>query len=190
MKFKTFRILVTLGILGGIGWGVSKLHHSDPPHEQQAAMAQPDPAPMPAPAYVPPPPTPSPAAPVYAAPTPAPAPAAASAAEAPAAPASTLFIATLRGSLEDWLTSNGDRHGLMKQQVIIANAPYQITALRFKEGDAEKFSNDPSQWSQFRIDFDRDGITDEKWLLKNGHTYKREVLDGNGKTTATQYFDK
>ena len=96
----------------------------------------------------------------------------------------------LRAKLESWLSEHGDRAGMMQRKDILPNGSYRITVLRFKEADAVKFSNDLSQWSQFRIDLDRDGKDDEKWLLKNGHTYKRETLDSNGRTVATQYFDK
>jgi hypothetical protein len=96
----------------------------------------------------------------------------------------------VRGMLEAWLTAHGDRGGKMRMNDILPAAPFKATAIRFPDVDAAKFSNDPRQWSQIRLDLDRDGVDDEKWLLKNGHTYKREVLDAAGRTTVTQYFDK
>ncbi len=96
----------------------------------------------------------------------------------------------VRGMLEAWLTAHGDRGGQMRMNDILPAAPFKATAIRFPEADAARFSNDPRQWSQIRLDLDRDGVDDEKWLLKNGHTYKREVLDAAGRTTVTQYFDK
>lgn len=94
----------------------------------------------------------------------------------------------MRVRLEDWLKAHGNRQNAMRLTDILPNEPFKVTVIRFKEEDAVKFSNDASQWSQFRLDLNRDGIDDEKWLLKNGHTYKRETLDRNGKTVQTEYF--
>jgi hypothetical protein len=96
----------------------------------------------------------------------------------------------VRTLLEGWLATHGDRQGKTRLDDILPNAPFKATAIRFPDADAAKFSDDPRQWSQIRLDLDRNGVDDEKWLLKNGHTYKREVLDGRGRTTTTEYFDR
>ncbi len=170
MKFKTFRNIASVGVIcavGIAGWGAVKLFSGGPPSDGRIAIQAPT-APT-VPVDNPPPAPPAP--PV-------------------AAPSGPPSVEELRTKLESWLSVNGDRGGLMQRKDIFPNEPYRINVLRFKEADAAKFSNDPSQWSQFRIDLNRDGFDDEKWLLKNGHTYKREALDGNGRTVATQYFDK
>ena len=94
----------------------------------------------------------------------------------------------VKSALEDWLNTNGDRHGLMRQNDILPNAKFRATAIRFKDVDAVKFSNDTRQWSQFRLDLNRDGVDDEKWLLMNGKIHKREILDARGQTTSVHYF--
>jgi hypothetical protein len=99
-----------------------------------------------------------------------------------------LSTAEIRGKIEKWLTDNPDRKGQEKQVDILPGEPFRATAIRFKEQDAAKWSNDPKQWSQIKLDLNRDGIDDEKWLLKNGHTYKRETLDPAGNVTSTEYF--
>ena len=94
----------------------------------------------------------------------------------------------LKKKLSLWLTLNSDRHGLMKKDDILPSESFRATAIRFPQSDAVKWSNKDSQWSQIKIDLDRNGIDDEKWLLKNGDLYKREVLDTTGKTSLTEYF--
>lgn len=94
----------------------------------------------------------------------------------------------VRAAVEQWLSYNSDRKGKNKLVDVIPNQSFKVTAIRFPDADAAKFSDNPSQWSQIKIDLTRDGIDDEKWLLKNGRLYKREIMDGNGKTTQTTYF--
>jgi hypothetical protein len=94
----------------------------------------------------------------------------------------------LKQKLGLWLTLNSDRHGLMKKENILPNESFRATVIRFPQSDAVKWSNKDSQWSQIKIDLDRNGLDDEKWLLKNGELYKREVLDSTGKTTFMEYF--
>jgi hypothetical protein len=94
----------------------------------------------------------------------------------------------LKQKLGLWLTLNSDRHGLMKKENILPNESFRATAIRFPQSDAVKWSNKDSQWSQIKIDLDRNGLDDEKWLLKNGELYKREVIDSSGKTTFMEYF--
>src|SRR5581483_2341686 len=96
--------------------------------------------------------------------------------------------AELKQKLGKWLADNPDRHGMMRREDILPRENFRATAIRFPQSDAIKWSNNDSQWSQIRIDLDRDGRDDEKWLLKNGGLYKREVLDSNGNTTFTEYF--
>ena len=95
----------------------------------------------------------------------------------------------LREKLERWLEANPDRQGRMRANDILPQESFRADAIRFPEADAKKFSSLDSQWSQFRIDLNRDGRHDEKWLLKEGHTYKREVLDATGATISTSYFE-
>lgn len=90
--------------------------------------------------------------------------------------------------MDQWLNTHPDRHGKNKWFDILPNELFRATAIRFPETDASKWSNNSSQWSQIRLDLNRDGVDDEKWLLKNGHTYKREVLDANGRVIFTEYF--
>jgi len=95
----------------------------------------------------------------------------------------------LKKKISLWLTLNSDRHGLMKKDDILPGESFRATAVRFPQKDAVKWSDKDSQWSQIKIDLDRNGIDDEKWLLKNGSLYKREVLDATGKTSLTEYFN-
>ena len=103
-------------------------------------------------------------------------------------PRQSLSTAQIRSDLDAWLQANPDRQGKTKSMDILSAASFRATAIRFPDDTAGKWSDDPRQWSQIRLDLDRDGTDDEKWLLKNGHTYKREVLDRSGKVTATEYF--
>ena len=94
----------------------------------------------------------------------------------------------LKQKLGLWLTLNSDRQGLMKKENILPNESFRATAIRFPQSEAVKWSNKESQWSQIKIDLDRNGLDDEKWLLKNGELYKREVIDSSGKTAFMEYF--
>lgn len=105
----------------------------------------------------------------------------------PAAP-DPLSTEAIRTKIEDWLDANPDRNGQMKLVNFLPRAPFRATAIRFPEADAVKWTSDPRHWSQIRLDLDRDGTDDEKWLLKNGHTYKREVLDRSGRTISSEHF--
>lgn len=169
MKYTTFRNMVAvLGIAAVIGGGalaIKSFGGSDNPPPTHITPV----------AYVPPPV-------VQQNPLPPPSPVATNAVRA--------TTEEVRTALEIWLTAYGDRQGQMQRRDVLPNATFKATAIRFKEADAVKWSDNSSQWSQIRLDLDRDGVDDEKWLLKNGHTYKREMLDGNGRTTSTQYFDK
>ena len=100
----------------------------------------------------------------------------------------TPTTADIREAIENWLTQNPDRFGQMKLVNFLPTAPYRATAIRFQETEAAKWTSDPRQWSQIRLDLNRDGVDDEKWLLKNGHTYKREVIDRQGRTTFSEHF--
>jgi len=101
-----------------------------------------------------------------------------------------LETSLVKNMVEQWLTTHGNRSGKMRRDNFLPDAPFRATAIRFPSGSAEQFSNDPQQWSQIKIDLNRDGVDDEKWLLKNGRTYKREVLAGDGRTVvSTQYFN-
>lgn len=99
-----------------------------------------------------------------------------------------LTVEVLRSKVEAWLRQNPDRRGQMQIPDIMPNEPFRATAVRFQDPDARKWSNDSRQWSQIKIDVNRDGIYDEKWLLKNGWTYKRETLNAAGQSTNTEYF--
>jgi len=94
----------------------------------------------------------------------------------------------LRMKIEQWLDQYGNRRGKNKLADIMPYEAFRATAIRFPENDAVRWSNNPNQWSQVKLDLNRDGIDDEKWLLKNGHTYKREILDSNGRVMHTEYF--
>ena len=171
MKYKTFiRLAAVAGVSGllGTAYLVNRAVH--------ASASEPEPLAEPAPAPALPPAVPSPL-PVATAPVAAPA----------AAPPTTT---ELRATLEAWLETHADRHGEMRAVDIFPAATYRATAVRFPPADAVRFSNDPSQWSQIRIDLDRNGVDDEKWLLRNGHTYKREILAADGRTVfgAPEYF--
>lgn len=102
-------------------------------------------------------------------------------------PAPVPTTSQIRTALDQWLALN-PRTGTMKLVDILPQEPYKATVLRFPEADAVKWSNDPNQWSQVRLDLNRDGKDEEKWLLKNGRTYKREILGASGKTITTEYF--
>lgn len=172
MRYKTFtRITWFGGICVAVltAWGISGIFLG-------SGKPAPAPAPVqtvtaPPPAYVEPPPV-------------------AVAQPAPLAEKVPPTVGQLRAKLEDWLTVHGDRGAQMKWKDIFPDEPYQVTVLRFKDPDAAKFSNDARQWSQFRLDLDRDGVDDEKWLLKDGRTYKRETLDASGHSIQTEYFNK
>ncbi len=97
----------------------------------------------------------------------------------------------LAAKIEGFLSAHGKNRGRQQWVNCMPEEPFRATAVRFKEADAVKWSNDPDQWSQVRLDLDRDGRDDEKWLLKNGHTYKREVLGPDGKSVVkTEYVKR
>lgn len=98
-------------------------------------------------------------------------------------------ISVVRKKIERWLTDYPDRKGKNRFEDLLPAESFKATAVRFSENDAVKWSNDTRQWSQIKLDLNRDGVDDEKWLLKNGHTYKREALDRNGRVTSTEYFN-
>lgn len=186
LKFKTFRILA---VLGGLALFIGTCTVAQRALTSRASQAHPAvtakaPAPTPAAQDFPMPTRPPPPA-MHPHP-PAPPVAVTPPAQPPAQTAMT--TAEIKAAVDQWLTANGDRHGRQKLVDIMPDRPFRATAIRFREDDAVKFSNDPSQWSQIRLDLDRDGTDDEKWLLKNGRTYKRETLDRNGRTKATEYF--
>lgn len=97
-------------------------------------------------------------------------------------------VQELKTAIGEWLVVHADRGDLRQMKDILPGRSYSAKVVRFKEEDAVKFSDNPSQWSQVRLDLDRDGDDDEKWLLKNGGLYKREVLDSSGRTVSTEYF--
>jgi hypothetical protein len=176
MKFRTFRILALfagLTTVGGLGYLIFAPGHAP-------AVVQPPPPSLPPPAPPPPalpPPPQQPSAPVVPEPP------------APPRPSSTdATTDRIRAKLEQWLTQHPNRQGKTKLEDILPSESFKATMVRFPEPDASKWSNDPGQWSQVRIDLNRDGHDDEKWLLKNGHTYKRETLDSTGRVVSTQYF--
>lgn len=110
--------------------------------------------------------------------------------QAPLPPRSTYNVDQLKGRLDAWLTTHADRQGQTRAHDILPGESFCATAVRFNEESAARFSNNPSQWSQIRLDLNRDGTDDEKWLLQNGRTYKREVLDINGHSVIyTQHFN-
>lgn len=169
MKFKTFRIIaafVCLGTVLSLGFCAIKLVSSvaNRPKTDQTAVVTQEPAPV---AVVP-------SVPV--------------AAPAVEAPRAQLTQGEVRMRVEAWLTSHANRGAKGKLVDIMPSEPFRATAIRFPEADAKRWSNDPSQWSQIKLDLDRDGVDDEKWLLRNGETYKREVLDRSGKVIQTEYF--
>ncbi len=90
--------------------------------------------------------------------------------------------------MTDWLEANPDRRGQMKLVNFLPRAPFRATAIRFPDDAAAQWTSNPNDWNQIRLDLDRDGTDDEKWLLKNGNTYKREVLDRAGKTVSSEHF--
>lgn len=172
MRFKTFRMMaatVFLGAVVGTGMCVRAM-------SLDAPDARPSIADTP---VVPPVPPVPPAPPAVPAPAASP------------SPAVAIPTSQLRAELESWLSENPDRRGLMRAVDVLPQRPYRVTAVRFPDADARRFSNDPSQWSQLRIDLDRNGVDDEKWLLRNGRTYKREVLAADGRTvTETHWLDR
>ncbi len=164
IKFRTFRIIVTLVVLAGasgFGWLFCGRRSPAP----VAAAATPAVVVVKAPAAVTPPP-----------------------AIVTSTSAATMNAA-LRNKLGAWLRDHPDRQGKMKLLDILPGESFKASAIRFKEGDAEKWSNNASQWSQIRIDLNCDGTDDEKWLLKNGALYKREVIDSSGRVSETQYLN-
>jgi hypothetical protein len=181
MKFRTFRLIALFAGLTAVGGLVYLLVA---PAKKPAPAVVNSAAPILAP---PAPPTPKAPPPVTSPPAP-PVPKIPEASVPAPAPAVDAATERIRAKIEQWLTEHPNRQGKMKQVDILPNEPFKATLVRFPEQDAVKWSNDPSQWSQVRIDLDRDGRDDEKWLLKNGHTYKRETLDPTGRVVGTSYF--
>ena len=175
MKYKYFVTggwaLAACVLIGGVGWSVTHPATANTTAASATAVT--------ASAPVPPAQAPTPYQATANAPTTAQSP----------APSNALATADVRNRLEAWLSAHPDRQGKMRAENILPDAPFKATAIRFdKLEDAAKFSNNENQWSQIRLDLDRDGRDDEKWLLKNGHTYKRETLDSTGRVVSTQYF--
>jgi len=100
----------------------------------------------------------------------------------------SLTIPEVQAKVEGWLSAHPSRHGLMKNVNVMPAELFRATAIRFPEPDASRWTTNPDDWNQIRLDLDRDGVDDEKWLLKNGHTYKREILDRSGRTVQVEYF--
>ena len=90
--------------------------------------------------------------------------------------------------VDAWLAANSDRQGKGKISDIFPNEPYNATVSRFSEPLASKWADNVKYWSQVRIDHNRDGIDDEKWTLKNGVTYQRELLDPSGNVVKRELF--
>jgi hypothetical protein len=109
---------------------------------------------------------------------------------APAIVPEQLTVVQLQMKIEQWLAAHPDRNGKTMLVNIMPTEPFRATVIRFPEADAVRWTSNPSDWSQVRLDLDRDGVDDEKWLLKDGHTYKREVLDRNGRTISSQHLSK
>ena len=159
MKFRTFRILsalVVVGALGGIGFLVAHTGKKTPPISAPAQSV-----PVVATTTLPP---------------------------IASANSTALTNEEIQAKVTLWLSQHPDREGKNKLVDILPNERFRATAIRFPDADARKWSNNEKQWSQIKIDIDRDGTDDEKWLLKNGVLYKREVLDRSGKVTQTEYF--
>ena len=172
MKFRTFSIIA--GILGlgvvGAGGAVCVNYMADAPSDPPAVATAPVVAPPPTqPSYAPlPVPTPAPTV------------------------RQVVTTESIRADLEAWLTTHADRQGQMQLNNVLPNAPYCANVLRFAdEAAAARNQQGPTQWSMFRIDRDRDGRIDEKWLLRGGHTFKREVFGPDGRTVIeTQIFSQ
>jgi len=93
--------------------------------------------------------------------------------------------AEIKADVDRWLAEHPDRKGKMREDNILPGKPYRATAVRFPDNSPVKNLSKENQWSQILIHADDH---DEKWLLKDGHTYKWEVLDKNKKTIETGYF--
>lgn len=87
----------------------------------------------------------------------------------------------LRIDFDAWLVANPRPLEETRRDDIFPGASFRATVERFRDRP-ERFSNDPAQWSMIRIDFNRDGINDEQWLLFNGRCYKVEGLGPDGRT--------
>lgn len=168
MKYNTAKKLFIVGCVGGaVGLGWLVFHDSGEPKQTARRVEYSEP-PRAAVPYRPPVPAPT---------------------AVPAVMPGTLEI---KGMLEAWLSAHGDRNGKMRMNNILPAAPFIANVIRFEEKDAVRFSNDPRQWSQFRLDLNRDGVMDEKWLIVNGRIDRREPLGADGKTVTgpPQYFDR
>ncbi len=180
MRYKMFaRSAMALGALVLTGLCVCAKREIDAPASQPAPLvasppSSPTPMVPPVPSYQPPPILP--ATPVLA--------------SAPQPSGSMSTVVERRARLETWLAANADRQGRTYVRDVMPSEPFRATAYRFPDADAVRFSNNPTQWSQIRLDLNRDGVDDEKWLLMNGHTHKREALGPDGRTvTQTEYFN-
>lgn len=109
---------------------------------------------------------------------------------APATPVIlSLSTPEIRNVLDQFLAEHGDHGDSKAWPDCIPGMPFHATAVRFPDADHQRwFRNDPAKWSQIRLTQFADGRPDEKWLLKDGRTYKREVLDASGKVTQTERF--
>ncbi|MBI3633736.1 MAG: hypothetical protein HY226_05615 [Candidatus Vogelbacteria bacterium] len=97
----------------------------------------------------------------------------------------------MKSKIGAWLKANTYRHGKVQWGDFLPSETFRATALRFKKEDAVKFSDNEGQWSQIKVAYSKSGPDNEKWLLKNGALYKREILGDDGKTvTYTSYFAK
>lgn len=92
----------------------------------------------------------------------------------------------IRAEVEKWLTDHPDRKGQMRQEDIIPGRRFRATAVRFPDNSPMKKLSKETQWSQILIHTD---AQDEKWLLKDGHTYKWEVLDKNKSVIGAGHFN-
>lgn len=173
MKYKTGRniaVILALAAVGSIGYGLYGLATRPSPPPLVATESQNLPPPV------------QPVAEPVPAPAPAPIPVA-----IPVVQAARPTRAQLRVEFDAWLAANPRPLEEMRRYDIFPSAPFQATAERFRDRP-ERFSNDPSQWSMIRIDFNRDGTNDEQWLLLNGRTYKIEQLGPDGRTVIGEPF--
>ena len=169
MRYNTGVALLFTGVIGVLclsSWGAIHCYQSMPPTPSKPSFVAAQPQ-------------------TVAPPAPNPAPVAASPAPLPAG--RDLSTAEIRVKIDAWLAQHPDRHSQTKWVDILPDERFKATAVRFREVDAIKWSNNSSQWSQIRFDRNRDGIEDEKWLLLNGRTWRREEIfpDGSSKSTET-----
>ena len=166
MKFRTFRIVTTLGVIAAAAVGIYECTH-----RSSAPVVKPKPpvpaAPTPAPAP-PPTPTPPPPAPTQATPPPQPAPPVA----APGAlrPVDQEILARIKAGI------SGD-----KVTDAFKGRPYKVNLYK----DAGK-----PGINRVKIDLDRDGKDDEKWDVDASGEIKRRVAPADDeKYTETYVLD-